>query len=251
MKKPLFQALRDEIKKKYGLTKNSIDFIPFERWREKLGGYEKKFIREYGPNVGFLKERLGIEKFGKINNQNKKLILFSGIPGAGKTTLSKIIQKSIPNTIIIRGHDIVDLLGLFGKNVNEYRERLTKAGFSNPDPWYISYVYQEKLTRDLLKLGYNVVFDDHIRTIENRMGYLRLANECKADIIFVQINAPFDTYVKREEGKINDEKLKFLSNMVFQSEDFTKDEQKKYSKIIKVDGTKKINEIKRKLISKL
>lgn len=132
-----------------------------------------------------------------------------------------------------------------------YKERLKDRGFAYTDPWYISYLYQEQLTRDCLGLGHNVVFDDHIRTRENRLGYYKLSKQNGAKIVFVQINAPFEVCLKREEGKTDDEKQRFLANFVLQSQDLNADEKRKYSRVIQVDGTSEISEIERKLIPQI
>lgn len=249
MEKGLFQGLREEIRRDYGFTKKSINFIPFENWRSKLKTYPKEFGEEYAKNIAFLKDGLGLVDLRRVENPNKKLILFVGMPGAGKTTLAQIIQEKVPKTLLLRGHDVVDMLKLYGKKVGTYKKRLEERGFKNPDPWYISYLYQEQLTRDCLQLGYNVIFDDHIRTIKNRLGYHEVAKQYGAKSIFIQINAPFETYVKREEDDKN--KMEFLANMVLQSEDLTEAERKKYDRIISVDGTSSIREIKRDLISQI
>jgi predicted kinase len=251
MNNELFKELRRQAKKNYGLSKRNVNFVPFENWRFYLKNYPKKFDKEYLETVSYLKKKFKLDKLKEIDNPDKKLFLFSGMPGAGKTTLSKIIEKTVPNTILLRGHDIVDILGLYGKKVELYRKRLKEFGFEYPDPWYISYLYQDRLTRDCLNLGYNVIFDDHIRTRKNREEYLDLAKETGAEIIFVQINAPFETYLKREEGKVNDEKIKFLGRFVFQSEDISDAEKRKYDQVIFVDGTKEINEIEKSILSKL
>ena len=177
--------------------------------------------------------------------------MFVGLPGAGKTTLAKLLSELLPHTILLRGHDIVDSLDLFGKKAPLHKKRLKQRGFRYPDPWYISYLYQEALTRDLLSRGYNVVFDDHIRTRINRLGYYSLSRECGAKIIFVQINAPFSAYIKREEGKIDKKKIEFLANFTFQSQDINQEERRKYDGIIHVDGTSSISKIKRSLLREI
>lgn len=249
MKTKLFQDLKGEIRRNYGFTKSSIDFVPFEDWRSKLRTYHNQFGKEYWKNLSSLRRKLKLNGLQGVKNPNKRLILFLGIPGAGKTTLAHIIQDSIPNTILLRGHDIVDALDLYGKKVEKYKQRLRRNGFANPDPWYISYLYQEHLTRDCLSLGYNVVFDDHIRTRVNRLGYYELARQHNSGIVFVQINAPFTTYLEREEEDKN--KLKFLVNMVLQSEDISEAERRKYKRIIEVDGTSKLRELERDLKSQI
>src|SRR5271157_2424285 len=105
METNLFSNLRKEIKRDYGLTKSSIDFIPFEDWRNKLRSYPTEFSGEYEKDLGYLRKKLKIEGLRPVENPNKSLILFSGLPGAGKTTLAQIIQKSVPNTLLLRGHD--------------------------------------------------------------------------------------------------------------------------------------------------
>ncbi len=252
MSQGLFQSLRHEIGRDYGITKKSIPFIPFEDWRSKLQTYPKEFDVEYQKNLLFLKREMGLNNLKEVENSHKKIILFVGIPGAGKTTLAQMIEKSVPNTILLRGHDIVDALNLFGKSkIDVYKKRLNDAGFRNPDPWYLSYLYQDTLTRDCLQLGYNVVFDDHMRTRVNRLGYMRLAKQSGAEIYFIQINAPLSTFLKREEGKNNMKKVKFLANFIFQSQDMNGAEKKQYDKVIQIDGTSSLKEIKRTLIPKL
>lgn len=210
---------------------------------KKLKGYDSNFALEYNSDLGFLKSKMGLDNLPLVDNSNKKLILFSGIPGAGKTTLAHGIQKNIPKTILLRGHDIVDFLELYGKKINIFRQRLKKRGFIYPDPWYISYYYQERLTEFCLNLGYNVIFDDHIRTRNNRMDYYALAKRNRAKIVFIQINAPFNIYMEREEDEKGKDKLKFLANFILQSEDFSMGEQRKYSKIFSVDGTLSVEKI--------
>ena len=245
----IFRDLKKQIWDDYGFTKKTIDFVPFEDWRSKLKKYSDEFPDEYSKNLNILRKKFGLLNLRQVKNNNLKLILFVGIPGAGKTTLAKILEKSLPNTILLRGHDIVDELNLFGAKKKEYERRLKKRGLKNPDPWYISYVYQESLTKELLSKGYNVIFDDHIRTVKNRVGYRTLAKKCLSKIIFIQISAPFETYFEREEDE--DGKLKFLANMILQSEDFTKDEMRKYDKIIGVDGTLKLDVLKKEILRKI
>ncbi len=176
--------------------------------------------------------------------------MFVGIPGAGKTTLANSVSRKMSNTILLRGADIVDALDLYGdENVGCHRTVLEEMGFENPDPWYISYHYQETLTGELLDLGYNVVFDDHIRTRENRQGYFELANRFDARTIFVQINAPFKTYFEREED--DEGKMDLMLNMVFQSEDFDESEIKNYSRVIPVDGTSSPEEIEKVVMKEI
>ena len=253
----LFSRLREEIKEKYGLTKRSINFVPFEDWRKKLQTYPIEFSEEYTTNLEFLKRKLRLANLPRVNNKDKKLILFVGIPGSGKTTLVKIVAESVPNTIFLRGHDIVDMLHLYKENVELYRKRLKVRGFEHPDPWYISYLYQEQLTSDCLNLGYNVVFDDNIRTRVNRMGYHKLARNCHAGVVFIEIDTPFETCVrrttKREEDKYeaSDKNVRFIANFAFQGEDISERERKKYDDIIVIDGTKSPRDIKREFASRL
>lgn len=247
----LFRNLRKEIRESYGITKDSITFIPFEGWRTKLRAYPKEFEKEYSKNLLLLKRKLGLTDLPIIENPDKKLILFTAIPGAGKTTLSNMIIASLPNTILIRGHDIVNMLHLYQTRKGLYQERLKEKDFEYPDPWYISYVYQEGLTGSLLDSGYNVVFDDHIRTRINRLGYDRFAERHGAKTIFIQINASLKTFLEREEGKTNIRKAKFLANFIFQSEDFSDAERRRYDKVIQIDGTLSLKDIRKTLISKI
>ena len=161
---------------------------------------------------------MGLSGLCSRKNPSKKLILFSGLPGAGKTTLAKMIEERLPEIILLRGHDIVDALNLYGQKKKTYESRLKAAGFEYPGPWYLSYLYQESLTGELLDLGYNVVFDDHIRTRTNRLGYHNLARNYGAQSIFVQIETPFSDSWERRKGEMD---LNFLSRFVFQSQDFS------------------------------
>ncbi|PIO08682.1 hypothetical protein COU59_00440 [Candidatus Pacearchaeota archaeon CG10_big_fil_rev_8_21_14_0_10_34_12] len=248
MSVPLFQKLRSELKRDYGITKKSILFIPFEDWRFKLKDYQKDFQDEYGSNLNILRNHFNLQNLLNLENTKNKLILFAGISGAGKTTLAEAIRKKLPNTILVRGHDVVNILNLFGKEEKKYRQRLRKRGFKTPDPWYISYLYQESLTRELLNKGYNVIFDDHIRTRKNRQGYYGLAKSIGAKIVFIKVYTPLKVAFERRK---NEADLNFLANFVFQSQDFSEEEKKKYDKLIDVNGTAKLSGIEKKVISKI
>jgi len=70
-----------------------------------------------------------LEGLQKIKNPNKRLILFLGIPGAGKTTLAHIIKDSVPNTILLRG------LGIFGIGKDQLPEKIKRQLDKDPlDP---------------------------------------------------------------------------------------------------------------------
>lgn len=247
----LIEGLKNEIKNYEAIQKDN-SFVPFEDWRHKLEDYLTCFNEEYNSNLETLKRKIGTSQIKKIDNLDKKLILFMGIPGSGKTTLARIIQESLPDTILLEGHKLVKYLNLFDKkNASVYQKRLQLRGFNDPDPWYLSYLYAEGIIKDCLNSGYNVIFDDHIRTETNRLGYYNLAKKSGAKTIFIQLSTPFSICLEREEGKINESKTKFLANFVLQSEDITPREREKYNKIIMVDGSSNISEIKKELLPKL
>lgn len=244
----LFSDLRLELRRNHKITKDKINFVPFEDWRKKLANYSEKFPLEYQRDLKILRKKFGFKSLKPLVNKKKKLILFSALPGLGKTTLAKIIEKKIANTVLLRGHDIVDILHLYGSRKRTYKSRLKARGFVYPDPWYISYLYQESLMGELLDLGYNVVFDDHIRTKVNRRGYYRFAKKHNAEMVFVQINAPFALSLERRKKEGN---LSFWSRFVFQSQDFSDAEIRNYARVIEVDGTSKLADIERMLVLKL
>ena len=63
METKLFQSLKREIKRDYGFTKKSINFIPFENWRSKLRTYPNQFDEEYIKNLTLLRRTLKINNF--------------------------------------------------------------------------------------------------------------------------------------------------------------------------------------------
>lgn len=247
LKYDLYEKLRKEAS---GLK---IKRIPFESdWRKKLKSYRVDFKKEYEKKLNFLMNRLGIKNLKKVQNKKKYLILFSGIPGSGKTTTAKFIKGILKNSIVLGSTKIVKLLELYSKKNKKRNEKiLKKYDFSPPDPWYFAYIYKEDIIKYCLEKGYNIILPSNIPTKKDRLGYYRLAKKFGASVICIQLYVPFELCCKRiyerdfkGDSKWNLEKVKIdYGHFVFQGEDLSKKEISLY-KVIKIDGTKTFKEIR-------
>lgn len=109
---------------------------------------------------------------------HKLFIQMSGAPGSGKSTMSRLLGRSISNTIII-DHDIL-------------RSGLIESGMSFDQAAKTSYQLQWKLARDFMEQGFHIIVDstcnyqtilDQGTTLAKDHGYKFWYVECKVQDI--------------------------------------------------------------------
>lgn len=85
------------------------------------------------------------------------VIVISGIPAAGKSTIARLLANSFPRSVLISGDDL---------------RALVVGGFRDPNnPWdeemrsqyYLSFQNEAALARTFLNKNFDVVIDDVIR----------------------------------------------------------------------------------------
>jgi predicted kinase len=97
--------------------------------------------------------------------------IFSGLPGVGKTTLAKLLAKSIKNTVYYR----IDTIEYYLKK--EYSKKLTKQGYE------LAY-FQAK---ENLELGNNVIIDCCNPVRESRELWNKLSNINSIKVINIEV----------------------------------------------------------------
>jgi tRNA uridine 5-carbamoylmethylation protein Kti12 len=85
------------------------------------------------------------------------LIVITGIPGAGKSTIARLLSEALPRSVLISGDDL---------------RHMVISGYRDPnDPWddemrsqyHLSFKNEAALTANFLGGGFDVVIDDVIR----------------------------------------------------------------------------------------
>src|SRR5690348_14073521 len=113
-----------------------------------------------------------------VNNTDKgnltMLIIFGGLPGTGKTTISKIIAKRL-NAVYLR----VDTIEQALINVDGYPDSLIVGS----EGYLISYA----LARENLALGLNVVADSVNPIAITRQDWQQVAKQSKSDFIEIEL----------------------------------------------------------------
>jgi tRNA uridine 5-carbamoylmethylation protein Kti12 len=86
-----------------------------------------------------------------------RVIVVTGIPGAGKSTISRLLAEALPRSVLIAGDDL---------------RRMIVGGYQDPNrPWdeemrrqyYLSFENAAALTSNVQRHGFTVVIDDVIR----------------------------------------------------------------------------------------
>ncbi|WP_454780372.1 AAA family ATPase [Legionella sp. WA2022007384] len=121
-----------------------------------------------------------------------KLIVFGGLPGTGKTTISKIIAKRL-KAVYLR----VDTIEQALINIDGYPEELIVGS----EGYLISYA----VARENLDLGLNVVADSVNPIAITRQQWQQVAKQTEADIIEIELMCSDEQiHQSRVEGRVAD-----------------------------------------------
>ncbi|HSW37074.1 MAG TPA: AAA family ATPase [Candidatus Saccharimonadales bacterium] len=104
-----------------------------------------------------------------------KLYLFVGYPGAGKTTVAKII------------HELTGATHLWADKIR--RERLGPPNYTHKENTEL-YNHLNELTGELLRAGNSVIFDTNFKFYKDREHLRQIASEHGADTVVVWLTTP-------------------------------------------------------------
>jgi predicted kinase len=166
-------------------TRKEVPSSTFDNfWAERLESY---------PDTGEFK-KIYNEMLTEIEIPEKRpeiplVVSLIGIPGAGKTTFSKLLKEVIPAV-----HLRSDVIGF------------TKIPTGPDYDYYKSYVIKHALARHFLNQGYNVIMDDNNRTRYNRERVYKMAQEYGAKNVLFRLNIRIDDALKRANARDLEEK---------------------------------------------
>jgi len=127
-------------------------------------------------------------------NQNKKniIIIFSGLLGCGKTTMSKYIHSKYENYVRFNTDDVRRILG--------------KKKYDRKDvPQVNEYMYSR--ARKLLREGKGIIFDSAYRTKVAREKIYDIGKEFRVPVLVVECFCKPETAMKRISSRINEDGL--------------------------------------------
>lgn len=164
-----------------------------------------------------------------------KLIIITGPPGAGKSTIGKLLAKNIENSAHVSCDDMRDLIknGRAGPNDKDWKRQL-ETGAKN----------SSIVAKNFLNGGFNVFLDDVICTREIYQIYSKMLKQEKP--IFILLMPSKECVIKRDLTR-GENAMKARAIYVYDRFlEFIKEEKS----LIKIDTTnmtpdETINEIKK------
>lgn len=127
-----------------------------------------------------------------------RLILVSGLPGTGKTSLAHELSSRLGTVVI--SSDLVrkELAGL---SPDEHRYESYEGGIYSPE--FTLKTYREMLARarNMLETGRSVIVDATFRKRERRVEFSRLAQEMGAEFWVVEARCPEEVVRERLKGR--------------------------------------------------
>lgn len=104
-----------------------------------------------------------------------KLYLFVGYPGAGKTTVAKVI------------HESTGAVHLWADQIR--RERFEKPNYTHQENLEL-YAHLNELTGELLRAGNSVLFDTNFNFFKDREHLRHIAAEHGAEVVLIHMTTP-------------------------------------------------------------
>lgn len=147
-----------------------------EGWRERLAGYDQ--TPEFINNLERLIARINLT-LPPFKTEPAWGFVFVGIPGSGKSLVSKVIRRFHPAVVVASDWIFFDAL----------RGKL--------DEYYKAYFYRDALAKHYFAQGYSVVFDGGHRRASSRSGLIQLIREAKARPILIQLETDLDRAAMR------------------------------------------------------
>ena len=122
------------------------------------------------------------------------LLLMLGVPGCGKSSIAKHIQKEL-NFIELSSLQILVFIEDKLKNLDEdHEKRLYPSG-------YVAWFYQERFVKEALEKGYNVISDTVASS--NVKAYVDIASNAAAEFKLIKID--MEDYLLAEQRKISNQ----------------------------------------------
>lgn len=183
-----------------------------EDWRTRLAGYDQ--TPEFAKNLAYL---IGLinPTLPPFKTEPAWGFVFVGIPGSGKSLVSKVIRRFHPAVVIAA--DWIFFKALVGeRKLEEY---------------YNAYFYRDALAKHYFAQGYSVVFDGGHRRAGPRAEILSLIREAHARPILIQLETDLDRAAMRrvrQGGEFMmpwEEHLKDTQNFLDQLEELTPTEE--------------------------
>ena len=123
--------------------------------------------------------------FTNNNHQRPRLITFCGLPGSGKTTIAKELEKTT-GAVRLNTDEWVAALGVDFFD-DEFRDKLQVR------------LYEHGIT--LLKLGQSIILEDGVWKREERDSLRKVAHKLGAAIEIHYFDLPFDELWRRLEAR--------------------------------------------------
>lgn len=117
---------------------------------------------------------------------SKKLYLFVGYPGAGKTTISELISEK---TGAVHLWADKERLSMFDQPTHTEAESTQLYNKLN------------SITEQLLNSGKSVIFDTNFNHFQDRQILRELADKCGAETVLIWVQTPKDIAKKRAVGE--------------------------------------------------
>lgn len=123
---------------------------------------------------------------------DKKLYLLMGLPGAGKTTVAKVIEK---------------LTGAVRLSSDEARLMIwPEPEFSEAEHFQL-YEYLDGQTLQLLQAGRSVIYDANLNRYEHRQEKYALAHQLGVDVVLCWVKTPEEIALERRMSEVSHHKL--------------------------------------------
>lgn len=157
---------------------------------------------------------------------NPTLYLFIGAPGAGKTSLAKIIQNATGGVHLWADHERKTLFGTVTHSIEE-SNRL--------------YEHLNAETERLLGEGQTVIFDTNFNHYADREHLREIAKRKGAKVVLIWVTTPRDLSKERAVGptaQLRNGYFSLMTDKQFQAITAKLEQPRPDEKVIKIDGTK-------------